>query len=423
VIEPGRWRAVLREGMKELGPGLITGAADDDPSGISTYSTAGAAFGFGTLWTTLFSFPLMAAVQYMCARVGLVTGRGLAAVLRQRYRPWVVWGACGLLVVANTVNIAADLVGMAEAAALVTGGRPIWYHCAIAAFVVVLLVMWSYRAMARTFKWLTLVLLVYVFAAVLAHPPWVEVLRGTLFPAITLDRTYLVTLVAILGTTISPYLFFWQAAQEVEEHRAGRSGTGDRSTRGPHRSLGAARRDTMFGMFVSNLIAFFIMLTTGATLFPGGQRDVQTARDAAAALQPLAGNGASLLFSLGLVGAGLLGVPVLAGSSAYAIAEAGGWPGGMDERPRQAGKFYSVIVVGTLLGMALNHLGVSGFRLLFWAAVVNGLLAPPLIVLVLLICNDGRVMGEHVNGWRLNVLGTVTAVVMTVAGGAALLAW
>lgn len=409
--------------MEELGPGLITGAADDDPSGIATYATAGAAFGFGTLWTTLFSFPLMAAVQYMCARIGLVTGRGLAAVLRQRYRPWVVWGACGFLVIANTVNVAADLAGMADAAALVTGRPPLWFHCAFAALIVVLLVMWSYRAMARTFKWLSLALLAYVFAAVLAHPPWRQVLHRTLVPAIPLDRTYLVTLVAILGTTISPYLFFWQAAQEVEEHRAGRSGKAPARRAPLLEALSAARRDTVFGMFASNVIAFFVMLTTGATLFASGQRDIQSARDAAAALRPLAGSGASFLFALGLVGTGMLGVPVLAGSSAYAIAEAGGWPGGMDERPRQAGKFYGVIAVGTLLGMALNHVGVSGFRLLFWAAVVNGLLAPPLIVLVLVICNDGAVMGGHVNGWWLNALGIVTAAVMAVAGVAAVLTW
>ena len=409
---PGR----LRRALEELGPGLITGAADDDPSGISTYSMAGAAYGFGTLWTTLFSFPLMAAVQVMCARLALVTGEGLAAVLRRHYPRRVVWGACALLLAANTVNIAADLGGMADAATLVLGGRAAWYHCLLAAAVVALLVIASYRAMARAFKWLSLVLLAYIVAAVLAQPRWSDVLRGAILPRIVPDRMYLVTLVAILGTTISPYLFFWQAAQEVEERNA-LSPAGRPSITA---ALDAARRDTVFGMFFSNLIAFFIMLTTGATLFAAGRRDIQTAQDAAAALRPLAGPAASLLFALGLIGTGMLGVPVLAGSSAYAVAEAMGWPGGMNERPRHAAKFYGVLAAGTALAMLLIHLGVSGFRLLFWAAVLNGVLAPPLIVLLLVACNDRRVMGSHANGWLLNVLGGLTAAVMSAAAVIAL---
>ena len=412
---PGR----LRRALEELGPGLITGAADDDPSGISTYSTAGASYGFGTLWTTLFSFPLMAAVQVMCARLALVTGEGLAAVLRRHYPRWVVWGACALLLAANTVNIAADLGGMADAATLVLGGPALWYHCLIAAAVVVLLVIASYRAMARAFKWLSLVLLAYIVAAFLAQPRWSDVLRGTVLPRIVPDRRYLVTVVAILGTTISPYLFFWQAAQEVEERNA-LSPTGRPSVK---TALDAARRDTVVGMFFSNVIAFFIMLTTGATLYAVGQRDIETAQDAAAALRPLAGPAASLLFALGLIGTGMLGVPVLAGSSAYAVAEAMGWAGGMNERPRQAARFYGVLAAGTALAMLLTHLGVSGFRLLFWAAVLNGVLAPPLIVLLLVACNDRRVMGLHANERLLNVLGGLTAVVMAAAAVIALVPW
>jgi NRAMP (natural resistance-associated macrophage protein)-like metal ion transporter len=406
----------LRGGLRTLGPGLITGAADDDPSGIATYSTAGAAFGFATLWTALFTIPLMAAVQLTCARIGLVTGRGLAGVLRSHYPRWLVWGSCITLVAANTVNIAADLSGMSEATALVTNIPSIWFHCLYAVFIAVLLTFASYRTMARTFKWLTLVLLAYVAAAVLARPHWLDVLRGTVVPTTVNGRGYVLILVAIFGTTISPYLFFWQASQEVEEADRAARGATDGARRGSLTNrLDAARLDVVSGMSFSNLVAFFIMLTTGATLFVAGQREIQTAREAAMALRPLAGSMASLLFTLGLVGTGFLGVPVLAGSTAYAIAEAGGWRAGMDERPRQAGKFYAVLLAGLLLGMALDHFGVRGFRLLFWAAVLNGLLAPPLIVVILIVANDRRVMGPYVNGRVLNVLGVTTIILMTLA--------
>ena len=413
----------LRGGLRTLGPGLITGAADDDPSGIATYSTAGATFGFATLWTALFSIPLMAAVQLTCARIGLVTGRGLAGVLRSHYPRWLVLGSCITLVAANTINIAADLSGMSEAASLVTGIPSIWFHCGFAVLIAVLLTFASYRMMARTFKWLTLVLLAYIAAAVLARPNWPAVLRGTVVPTILNGRGYVLMLVAIFGTTISPYLFFWQASQEVEEANGTARGATDGARRGSLTTqLHAARLDVVSGMSFSNVIAYFIMLTTGATLFVAGQRDIQTASEAAMGLRPLAGGAASLLFTLGLAGTGLLGVPVLAGSTAYAIAEAGGWRAGMNERPRQAGKFYGILVAGLLLGMALDHLGVGGFRLLFWAAVLNGLLAAPLIVVILVVANDRRVMGRHVNGRLLNVLGATTATAMTIAAIALVIA-
>lgn len=420
-----RQRAGLHAGrsvrtlLRDLGPGLTTGAADDDPSGISTYSIAGASFGFATLWTTLFSVPLMIGVQLTCARIGLVTHRGLAAVLRDRYAAWVAWGACMVLVVANTVNIAADLAGMAEGLELVTGIPSLWFHCILAGIILAALVFSSYRTMARWLKGLTLVLLAYVGAALLARPPWGAVARATLVPRITFDRSYLLILVALFGTTISPYLFFWQTSQEVEES------TSDEGTPSPNplqvatradtltEHVRAAKHDVMIGMFASNAIAFFIILTTGATLFAAGQRDISTAREAALALRPLAGSGAALLFTLGLVGAGLLGVPVLAGSSAYAVAEAGGWRGRMDARPTEAKAFYATLAAGLMLGMLLDHLGVSGFRLMLWAAVLNGLLAPPLLILLLVIANDRRTMGTHRNGWVLNTLTGLTAVVMT----------
>ena len=417
----------VRDFVRDLGPGLTTGAADDDPSGISTYSIAGAAFGFTTLWTVLFTVPFAIGVQLTCARIGLVTGRGLAGVLRARYASWVVWIACAVLVTANTVNIAADLAGMAEALELVTGLPSLWFHCILAGLVLAGLVFSSYRAIARWLKWMTFALLAYVGAAVLARPSWGDVVRATLAPQVFADRRYLLTIVALLGTTISPYLFFWQTSQEVEESRPGSPVPQNvarpdiaGARRGPLlQQLHAAARDVAAGMIASSTVAFFIMLTTGATLFAAGQRDIATARDAALALRPLAGPAASLLFTLGLVGAGLLGVPVLAGSSAYAIAEAGGWRAAMDERPTNAKAFYATLAGGLLLGMLLDHSGVSGFRLLFWAAVLNGLLAPPLLGLILIVSNDQRTMGSHRSGWVLNTLTGGAALVMTAAAVAA----
>lgn len=285
----------LRRAASELGPGLVTGAADDDPSGISTYATAGAAFGFRTLWTLPFSFPLVASVQVMCARLALITGRGLTGVLREHYPRWTLWTTCALLLVANTVTIAADLGGMGSAFELVTGIRSVWFHCAAAVLIVGLLAWTSYRTMARVFKWLTPTLLAYVGAAWLSHPAWGAVLRATIVPSLSWERGYLTTLVAIFGTTISPYLFVWQASQEVEETRSHTRGAA--SVRGGSRAanLAASRRDVLAGMFFSNSIAFFIMLTTGPTLFPEGAREVSSAASAAAALRPLAGDAASRL--------------------------------------------------------------------------------------------------------------------------------
>ncbi|HEX7243451.1 MAG TPA: Nramp family divalent metal transporter [Longimicrobiaceae bacterium] len=395
-----------------LGPGLITGAADDDPSGVSTYSTAGAAFGFALLWTAPFTLPLMTAVQLMCARVGMVTGQGLAGVLRAHYPRWLLWLSCALLLVANTVNIGADLGAMAAVAEMLTG-LPAPALVPFFAFVILgLLVFETYPVIARVFKWLTLVLLAYVAAAFLARPDWSAVARATVLPQLRLDRAYLTTLVAIFGTTISPYLFFWQAAEEVEEEIArGRVTVGQR--RGASkRAMRAATLDVVVGMSVSVLIFYFIVLTTAATLHAGGQHDIRTAEDAARALRPLAGDFAALLFSLGIVGTGLLGVSVLTGSAALAVAEAAGWPGGMSERPLAARRFYAVMAVSMVAGMAMAFSGADAIRMLFWAAVLNGVLAPPLIVVVLVVCNNRELMGEHRNGVLLNLLGTLAAAVM-----------
>ncbi len=415
--------AKLKSFVRELGPGLVTGAADDDPSGIATYSQAGAAFGDGLLWTALITLPLMTAVQLMCARIGLVTRHGLAAVLREHYSRWLLWFACLLLFVANTINIAADLGGMAAAARMLSGIPAVWFVPAFTLLILALLIFGSYRSMTRVFKWLTLVLFAYVIAGFAANPDWDTVLGQAILPRIVFSRDYLLTFVAILGTTISPYLFFWQAAQNAEQEEYIEKKIEGRPKRAMQRELRASQRDVVTGMFFSNLIMFFIVLTAGATLHQAGQTDIQTAEQAAAALRPLAGNAAYLLFTLGLVGTGMLAVPVLAGSAAYALAEAGAWNRGMSENVHDARNFYGVIVVAMLIGMALNFAHLNAVKLLFWTAVINGLLAPPLIVILLFVCNNPRVMGEHRNGWKLNLFGILAAVLMTFAGLALAFSW
>jgi NRAMP (natural resistance-associated macrophage protein)-like metal ion transporter len=414
----------LRRFFAKLGPGLITGAADDDPSGISTYSVTGASLGYSPLWTPLFAFPLMAAVQLMCARLGMVTGLGLAAVVRQRYPRGVLWGACALLAVANTINIGADLAGMAEAMELVTRVRAVVWLPLFAVAILSLLLWSSYRAIARIFKWLTLVLFAYVVTAFLARPDWGAVARATLIPHLDWDASYLATFVGIMGTTISPYLFFWQAEEEVEEERA----LGRRTLRERRGATGAelraAQTDVLVGMGIAGVVMYFIILTTAATLHAHGLRHIETTRQAAEALRPLAGDAAYLLFTLGLVGTGMLGVPVLAASAACAVAEARHWRASLDDRPPAAPKFYAVLVLAVLLGLALDVLGVNAVRMLFLAAVVNGVLAPPLIALITLLTSDPRVMGEWVNppvlrwlGWATFAVMAAAAVGMFLAGG------
>lgn len=411
----------LRKMLRALGPGLITGAADDDPSGVATYSAAGAQFGFALLWTAPVVLPLMAAVQLMCARLGLVAGQGLAGVLRSYYPRWMLWGACGLLLAANTVNIGADLGAMGAVGEMLTGLPAAMLAPVFAAIILALLVFASYPVMARVFKWLTLVLFAYVGAAVLAHPHWGEVAHATFVPHFGGGHDYALTLVAILGTTISPYLFFWQADEEVEEEKArGRTTLESRRGASP-RAIRAATFDVVIGMTISVVIFYFIVLTTGATLHAAGQTRIQTAEQAAQALRPIAGAAASLLFSIGILGTGMLGVPVLAGSAALAIAEAEGWPAGMSEKPAAARRFYAVMALSLAAGMAMLATGISAIRMLFWAAVVNGLLAPPLIFLLLVVCNDGRVMGHWRNPRLLNVLGSLAALAMTAAVAALVL--
>jgi NRAMP (natural resistance-associated macrophage protein)-like metal ion transporter len=409
--KPGR----LELFFADLGPGLITGCADDDPSGISTYSMAGAGFGYGLLWTAVSSLPLMVSLQMMCGRLGMVTGRGLAGVVRRRYSKWILWSACSLLIAANVINIAADLGGMADATQMLTGVNSLVWLPLYTGFIIVFLIWSSYRQIARIFKWVTLVLLAYVGAAFFAGVDWRQALLATLRPRPSWSRGYLAVLVGILGTTISPYLFFWQASQEVEEERArGRSLAQRKGA--TEEELRGLRRDVLTGMFASNFIMYFIILTTAATLHAHGVLRIETAKQAAEALRPLAGKAAYLLFTFGLIGTGMLGVPVLAGSSAYAISEAAAWRGSLDIKPRGAKKFYGVLATAMTMGLAIDYAGFDAVKMLFWSAVVNGLLAPPLILLVLLITSDRSVMGDRINSPLERTLGWITFALMTAAG-------
>ena len=402
--------------LQDLGPGLITGAADDDPSGISTYSVAGASYGYATLWTALLSFPLMAAIQLMCARLGMVTGCGLASVIRSRYSRWVLWFACALVVIANVFNIGADLGGMADGMQMITGVHAYIWTLFFAALIIGLLLWTSYRTMARVFKWLTLVLFAYVITAFLVHPDWTSILRATFIPHIEWTKGYLAVLVGILGTTISPYLFFWQAAQEVEEDRDRGKMTVAQRKGSTNKELRIAKRDVIAGMALSNLVMYFLILTTAATLNVHGMKDIETAKQAAEALRPLAGKGAYWLFTLGLIGTGMLAVPVLAGSCAYAIAEGASWKAAsLNIKPGLASKFYAVIAVAIIVGLALDFAGLNAVKMLFWSAILNGLLAPPLVIIVVLLTSDRKVMGNRKNSCGMQVLGWTCAILMSAA--------
>ncbi|MDQ2935071.1 MAG: divalent metal cation transporter [Chloroflexota bacterium] len=410
-------RNPIRRFLKILGPGFISGAADDDPSGIGTYATAGASLGFATLWTALLTFPLMAAVQFVCAKIGMVTGKGLAGVLRQHYPRWLLYAAVVALFVANTINVGADLAAVAAAINLLVPSMPIApLVLPIALGILVLQVWGSYRLIARIFKWLTLALFAYIGSALFARPHWGEVLSATFIPT-RFDQTFLLTLVAILGTTISPYLFFWQATQEVEEEESmGRTQLWRRKG-ATDTELRYAALDVNTGMFFSILVMYFIMLATAATLHQAGKTDINSATDAAEALRPLAGNLSSILLAVGLIGSGVLAIPILSGSAAYALSEAFGWRYGLDRNPGRAKQFYAVIVAATLVGVAIDYLGINPIDALFFTAVINGFVAPPLLVLIMLVANNGKIMGKRTNSSLTNVLGWGAAAVMFLAAG------
>jgi NRAMP (natural resistance-associated macrophage protein)-like metal ion transporter len=406
-----------------LGPGLITGASDDDPSGIGTYSQAGASLGYATLWMAWVTFPLMAAVQYICAKVGLVTGRGLAGVLREHYPKILLYPVVFLLLAANTINAGVDVGAIAAGLNLLIP-IPIVVFVPIVVVLLLALQIWgSYRLIARTFKWLTLALFAYIASSFCSHPDLYALLQGTFTPTIRFDATFLATLVGILGTTISPYLFFWQASQEVEEKKTLHRKRLWRRRGATDNELSYAAWDVNIGMLFSNVVMYFIILASAATLFRAGRTDIQTAADAAEALRPLAGNAAYLLMTLGLVGSGVLAVPVLTGSSAYAVCEAFGWKHGLNKKVRDAKWFYAFIIGATVVGALINYVGVQPVTALFWTAILNGFLAPPLLVVIMLISNNKAVMGKRVNSLSINVLGWATTAAMFAAAVGLVISW
>jgi NRAMP (natural resistance-associated macrophage protein)-like metal ion transporter len=416
VAQLGRESNPIRRFVRILGPGFITGASDDDPSGIATYASAGAAYGLGLLWTALLTFPMMTAVQYACAKIGLVSGRGLSGVLRRHYPRWLLYPTVAALFIANTINVGADLGAIAASVNLLIPaipGAPLVPPIAIA--ILALQVFGSYHLIARVFQWLALALLAYVGAAILARPDVGAVLVATVVPTVSFDRGFITTLVAILGTTISPYLFFWQASHEVEDEMSvGRRRLWQRKG-ATDKELTYAGLDVGAGMLFSNLVMFFVILATAATLHASGQTQIASATDAAQALRPIAGDLASAFLAVGLIGGGVLAVPILSASAAYALSEAFGWRFGLDENPGRARQFYLVIAIATAFGVLINALGINPIQALVVTAVINGIVAPPLLVLVMIVTNDPRVMGKRVNGRLVNVLGWLTTLVMSVA--------
>lgn len=402
-----------RSPLEVLGPGLVTGAADDDPSGIGTYSQVGAQFGYGLAWTMLFGFPLLASIQAICARIGAVTGRGIAQNLRRHYPPALLRVVVLLLLIANVINLGADLGAMGAVLALIVPGPVLAYTALFGLACVLLEVFLSYARYERILKWTTLSLFAYVGVVFVADVPWGTAIRDILIPHFTFDRDHAMALVAIFGTTISPYLFFWQAGQEVEEqHRRHIKPLHVSPRRVAGIELKRIRTDTLVGMGFSHLVALFIIVATAATLHANGVRDIESAAQAAEALRPIAGDLAFALFATGIIGTGMLAVPILAGSAAYAVSETFGWVEGLDRKPREAKAFYAVIALATCGGVALNLIGIDPMKALYWAAVVNGLLAPPLMVVTMLIARNRTVMGNLTIGRGLAFGGWLSTAVM-----------
>jgi NRAMP (natural resistance-associated macrophage protein)-like metal ion transporter len=402
--------------LKKLGPGLITGAADDDPSGIATYSQAGAQFGYGLLWSVFFTTPLMIGIQIVSARIGRVSGHGLAANIREHFPKPLLYAIVSLLLIANTINIAADLGAMGGALELLVGGRSEIYIVFFALVSLTLQIFIPFPRYAPILKWLTLALFAYVGTVLVVHVNLEAMLTGALLPKLSSARDYVALVVAVFGTTISPYLFFWQASQEVEEQRATPGHEPLRDA--PEQARSNLRRikfDTTIGMILSNLIAFCIMLTTAVTLNAAGVTDIQTTSQAAEALRPLAGEFAFFLFAAGIVGTGLLAVPVLAGSAAYAVAESFQWPIGLGLKLAEARGFYFILTIATALGVAIDFSGVDAIKMLLWAAVVNGVIAVPIMVVMMLLVAKPAVMGTFVARPRLKVLGWFATAVMAIA--------
>jgi NRAMP (natural resistance-associated macrophage protein)-like metal ion transporter len=404
--------------LQLLGPGLITGASDDDPSGIGTYSQVGSQFGYGLLWLALFTFPLMSAVQELCARIALQTGVGLGASLRRKFPRWLVGAAILGLLAANTFNVGADLGAVAAAGSLLSRGalHALWLVVPVALLIIGMQVFATYATIFKIFKWLTLALFAYVITAFFAHPPLLEVVKATVIPHIEFSKDFIMALVAVLGTTISPYLFFWQASSEVDELSAAGATNPQAGRRGLRLSeLRAARTDVLIGMAFSNLVMYFIVLTSAAVLHAHGKTNVQTAAEAAAALAPLAGPFAFIVFSVGLIGAGLLAIPILTGSATYAIKEFFGFGGSLASKPQEQPTFYLILTLATMAGVVMNFLHLDPIRALFIAAVINGVVAPPLLLLIVSLGADRSVMKRYASGRVSLALTGIATVFMAVA--------
>ena len=410
------WGRLKEHPLARVGPGLITGVADDDPSGIATYSQAGAQFGLNMLWTMPLAFPLVAAVQSMCARIGRVTGKGLSANIKSAFPPIVLQGVVLLLLIANTLNIAADVAAMGEVGELVTGVNR---HLMTVFFVfgtLLLQVFVPYHRYVFYLKWLTISLLAYAAVLFTVHVPWGQVALRTVWPRLTLDSGTAAVVVGVFGTTISPYLFFWQASEEVEDMHAKRGSVP--LVRDAGAAAGELRRigwDTWSGMFYSDIAAYFIILATAVTLHVAGITDVDTAAKAASALRPLAGNFAYIVFALGIFGVGLIGVPVLAGSAAYALAEAMGWKWGLERKAKDARGFYGVIAVSVLAGLFIQYSPISPMKALFWSAVINGVVAVPLMIVIIVLVSKKTVMGDFTASRPIVILGWIATAVMGLA--------
>jgi NRAMP (natural resistance-associated macrophage protein)-like metal ion transporter len=414
-------RLMLRD---VLGPGLITGASDDDPSGIATYSQAGAQFGYDLGWTLVLTYPLMCAIQVISAQIGRVTGRGLAGNMRRHYPALLLYSLVGLLVVANTINLGADLGAMAAALRLLIDGPTAVYVAGFAVLTVFLEVFMRYSSYALVLRWLTLSLFAYVATVFVVDLPWHTAFRGMVAPNIRWSNDYVTVVVAVFGTTISPYLFFWQAAEEVEEEKEDPAAKPlVRAPQQAPRELARIRLDTLVGMGFSNIIALFIMLTTAATLHVHGVTDIQTSSQAAEALRPIAGPFAFTVFALGIIGTGLLAVPVLAGSAAYGLGEAMGWRVGLAQRPRRARAFYGAIAAATIIGAVLNLTPLDPIKALFWSAVINGVAAVPIMAMIMMMASGRKVMGEFSLTFWPKALGWLATVTMAAAAVGMFATW
>ncbi len=403
--------------FRRLGPGFITGSSDNDPSGIATYTQVGAQFGLGMLWTAFATLPFMTAVQEMSARIGMVAGDGVTTVLRNHYPKWLLWIFVSLILIANTINIGADLGAMADAAHLLIPRMSFTVLALLFTFLILILEIFiTYKTYATILKWFAMSLLSYVFTAFIVTTDWKDVLAHAVIPTISFNREFILGLVAVFGTTISPYLFIWQSHEEIEEEIAKGRTTHALRKGATRQEMNTMRKDTFVGMAFSQIITFFIIVTAAMTFFRHGLRDIQTAAEAAKALEPLAGRFAETLFAVGIIGTGLLAVPVLSASASYALSDAFHWSEGLYKKFREAHGFYGIIIISTLVGLLINFVGINPIKALIWTAVLNGLITPPIIAIMLLVANNRKIMGKYVNSRVSNILCGATVAFMTIAG-------